>query len=200
MIRVTVWGENLHEQRDELVQKLYPQGMHGAIADGISEYLGEEAKVRTVTLQEPEHGLTERGPGRDRRAHLVGPHRARSRSPTRSSSGCSSACSPGMGLVVLHSGHFSKIFRSLMGTTCALRWRNDRRPRAGLDRQPRRTRSPRACPARSSIEAQEMYGEFFDIPQPDELVFIARFAGGEVFRCGCCFYARRRARLLLQPR
>jgi trehalose utilization protein len=33
----------------------------------------------------------------------------------------------------------------------------------------------------------EMYGEFFDIPQPDELVFISWFEGGEVFRSGCTF-------------
>lgn len=59
MIRVTVWGENLHEQRDELVQKLYPDGMHAAIAAGISEHLGEQDTVRTVTLDQPEHGLTE---------------------------------------------------------------------------------------------------------------------------------------------
>jgi trehalose utilization protein len=32
-----------------------------------------------------------------------------------------------------------------------------------------------------------MYGEFFDIPPPDELVFISSFSGGEVFRSGCCF-------------
>ena len=30
-----------------------------------------------------------------------------------------------------------------------------------------------------------MYGEFFDIPKPDELVFIGGFSGGEVFRSGC---------------
>ena len=32
-----------------------------------------------------------------------------------------------------------------------------------------------------------MYGEYFDIPQPDELLFISSFSGGEVFRSGCCF-------------
>jgi trehalose utilization protein len=32
-----------------------------------------------------------------------------------------------------------------------------------------------------------MYGEFFDIPTPDELVFVSSFTGGEVFRSGCTF-------------
>jgi len=34
----------------------------------------------------------------------------------------------GMGLIVLHSGHFSRVFRKLMGTSCDLKWReaNDR--------------------------------------------------------------------------
>ena len=37
------------------------------------------------------------------------------------------------------------------------------------------------------IDQQEMYGELFDIPAPDELVFVSSFAGGEVFRSGCTF-------------
>ena len=93
----------------------------------------------------------------------------------------------GMGLLALHSGHFSKIFRRLLGTSCSLRWRNERRARAGLDGRARRIRSPRGVPHPIVIEAQEMYGEHFDIPAPDELVFISSFAGGEVFRGGCCF-------------
>ena len=37
------------------------------------------------------------------------------------------------------------------------------------------------------IDHQEMYGEFFDIPTPDDLVFISSFTGGEVFRSGVTF-------------
>jgi trehalose utilization protein len=32
-----------------------------------------------------------------------------------------------------------------------------------------------------------MYGEFFDIPKPDEVIFTGWFSGGEVFRSGCTF-------------
>ena len=92
----------------------------------------------------------------------------------------------GMGLIVLHSGHYSKIFKRLLGTTCSLQWRN-----AG-ERELVWTVDPAhpiadGIPQPIVIEAQEMYGEHFDIPAPDELVFISSFAGGEVFRGGCCF-------------
>ena len=42
-----------------------------------------------------------------------------------------------------------------------------------------------------------MYGEFFDIPAPDELVFLSSFTGGEVFRSGMHLQARPREDLLL---
>ena len=40
-IRVLVWGENVHEQVEPHVAKLYPQGMHTTIAEGIAENLGD---------------------------------------------------------------------------------------------------------------------------------------------------------------
>jgi trehalose utilization protein len=186
MIRVTVWGENLHEQRDELVQKLYPQGMHGAIADGISEYLGEEATVRTVTLQEPEHGLTEQVLAESDVLTWWG-HIGHDRVADEIVERVKQRVLQGMGLVVLHSGHWSKIFRSLMGTSCALRWRSIGERELVWNVNPGH-RIAEGVPPVFGIEAQEMYGEFFDIPQPDELVFISSFTGGEVFRSGCCFY------------
>jgi trehalose utilization protein len=92
----------------------------------------------------------------------------------------------GMGLLVLHSGHWSKIFGKLMGTTCTLRWRSEQ------DRELVWTVNPthpitRGVPNPIIIDAQEMYGETFDIPAPDELIFISSFTGGEVFRSGCTF-------------
>jgi trehalose utilization protein len=91
-----------------------------------------------------------------------------------------------MGLIVLHSGHFSKIFINLMGTTCSLAWRNEG------ERELVWTVKPSHPIARGIshpivIDHQEMYGELFDIPDPDDLVFISSFAGGEVFRSGVTF-------------
>jgi trehalose utilization protein len=90
-----------------------------------------------------------------------------------------------MGLLVLHSGQGAKIFRRLLGTSCEMAWRHG-------DRELLWTVDPghpiaRGVPHPVVIPEQEMYGEPFDIPAPDELVFISSFAGGEVFRSGCCF-------------
>src|SRR6185503_4900387 len=92
----------------------------------------------------------------------------------------------GMGLVVLHSGHFSKPFIRLMGTSCSLRWRES------ADRELVWTVHPShpiaaGIPAVIPLAEHEMYGEFFDIPVPDELIFVSSFSGGEVFRSGCTF-------------
>jgi trehalose utilization protein len=183
-IRVTVWGENLHDQKHEAVRKIYPDGMHNTIAAGIREYLGDRALVRTATLDQPEHGLTEQVLAETDVltwwGHM-GHHLVQDEIVDRVHNRVLS----GMGLVVLHSGHWSKIFVRLMGTTCALRWRDD-------DRETVWTVNPghpiaQGIPPVFIIPEQEMYGEYFDIPQPDELVFISSFKGGEVFRSGCCF-------------
>ncbi|KRV49797.1 glutamine amidotransferase [Wenjunlia vitaminophila] len=184
-LRVTVWGEDLHEQRDAEVAKRYPQGMHGAIAEGISEHLGEEALVRTATLREPEHGLTEEVVAETDVLTWWGQlaHREVSDEVVKR---VHRRVLAGMGLIVLHSGHLSKIFTRLMGTTCTLRWRS------AEDRELIWTTAPShpiaaGVPHPIVIERQEMYGEFFDIPTPDELIFISSFSGGEVCRSGCTF-------------
>jgi trehalose utilization protein len=92
----------------------------------------------------------------------------------------------GMGFVALHSAHWSKVFKKLMGTTCNLRWRNEGEHENIWTVSPAHPIAE-GVPDVFVIEAQEMYGEFFDIPHPDEVVFISGFAGGEVFRSGCCF-------------
>jgi trehalose utilization protein len=99
----------------------------------------------------------------------------------------------GMGLIVLHSAHFSKIFKRLTGTPCTLKWRDDG------ERERIWTVAPghpvaTGVPARFELEREEMYSEPFAVPPPEELVFISWFAGGEVFRSGCC-YRRGRGRI-----
>jgi trehalose utilization protein len=92
----------------------------------------------------------------------------------------------GMGLVVLHSGHFSKIFKALMGTTCDLKWRESDDIERVWVVEPSH---PIAANVPSHFELpEEMYGERFDIPAPDNLVMISWFTGGEVFRSGCCYH------------
>lgn len=186
VMRVTVWGENVHEQRDRDVREIYPKGMHTVIAEGIRENLGTDSHVRVATLDEAEHGLSEDVLGETDVLTWWG-HAAHDAVDDAVVERVRQRVLQGMGLVVLHSGHLSKIFRALMGTSCTLRWRSDGRRELVWTVRPAH-QIAEGIPEFFSIEAQEMYGEYFDIPQPDELVFISSFAGGEVFRSGCCFH------------
>ncbi len=184
-VRVVVWGENVHEQEQQEVRDLYPRGMHGAIKEGIEEHLGRRAVVRTATLQDPEHGLTEEVL-RDTDVLVWWGHAAHDQVADDVVDRIQRHVLAGMGLLVLHSGHWSKIFGRLMGTTCTLRWRSKD------DREIVWTVDPthpiaRGVPHPFIIPAQEMYGEFFDVPAPDELVFLSTFSGGEVFRSGMTY-------------
>ena len=186
-IRVTVWNENLHEQRDEPVRRIYPDGMHGAIADGLRERLGERVQVRCATLAESEHGLQDDVLVQTDVLTWWG-HAAHGQVADDVVERVERHVLEGMGLVVLHSAHMSKIFRRLMGTPCTLHWR---RTTEG-ERELLWTVAPghpiaRGVPHPVVIPHHEMYGEFFAIPEPDQLVFVSSFEGGEVFRSGCCF-------------
>jgi len=184
-IRVVVWGENRHEQVNPVVQRIYPEGMHSTIAAGISAHLGFRATVTTRVLEDPEHGMTDDLLAQTDVLVWWG-HAAHDEIDDRVVDRIHRHVLEGMGIIVLHSGHHSKIFRRLMGTTCSLRWRNDR------DRELVWTVAPthpiaEGIPQPLIIPAQEMYGEFFDVPEPDELVFISSFSGGEVFRSGITY-------------
>lgn len=184
-LRVLVWGENRHERTEPEVAARYPDGMHGAIAAGVEANLGERAVVRTATLDDPEHGLTEEVLAGTDVLTWWG-HAAHDEVDDAVVERVHRHVLAGMGLIVLHSGHWSKIFTRLMGTSCTLRWRS------AHDRELVWTVDPthpiaRGVPHPMVIDEDEMYGEHFDIPAPDELVFLSTFSGGEVMRSGCTF-------------
>jgi trehalose utilization protein len=188
-LRVTVWGENVHERREDPVRAIYPDGMHAVIAAGLTRLLGPAVTARTVTLQDPEHGLTEEVLAATDVLTWWG-HAAHPEVDDAVVDRVQQAVLGGMGLLVLHSGHEAKVFQRLLGTSCSLRWRN-----AG-ERELVWTVDPahpiaQGIPQPIVLDAHEMYGEHFDIPAPDELVFVSSFAGGEVFRGGCCFHRGR---------
>ena len=186
-IRVTVWNEFRHEKKNDRVRAVYPDGMHVPIAAALRE---AGCEVRTATLDEPDHGLSDEVLEQTdvltwwgHMAHGEVRDDIVARVQRRVVDG-------GMGLIVLHSGHMSKIFRALMGTTCMLKWRE------AAERERLWLVDPshpiaRGLPESFELEHVEMYGERFDIPAPDELVFISWFQGGEVFRSGCCFHRGR---------
>lgn len=185
--QITVWNENVHESTNYPagMGEYYPDGIHGALAAAIGTHQ-PEATVRTALLGEPEHGLGEEVlAGTD--VLLWWGHKAHDEVDDAVVERIHRRVLDGMGLLVLHSGHFSKIFIRLMGTTCSLSWRNDG------DRELLWTVDPAhpitaGVPNPVVIPAQETYGEFFDIPAPDELVFISSFSGGEAFRSGATFH------------
>lgn len=184
-IRVTVWGEDRHEHTNEVVRRIYPHGMHEAIAAGLRARLAQRVQVRTATLDQPAHGLGGQVLPETDVLTWWG-HKAHDEVSDEVAERVAQEVLKGMGLVVLHSGHESKVFKRLMGTSCALRWRE------ADDREVVWTVNPtheiaRGVPPVFVIPRQEMYGEFFDIPEPESLVFISSFTGGEVFRGGCCF-------------
>lgn len=188
-IRVTVWNEGLHEKQEPAIAKIYPQGIHGAIAAGLQPY---GFALRTATIEEPEHGLTDEVLAATDVLTWWG-HKAHKQVSDAVVNRVQRRVWDGMGLIVLHSGHESKIFRRLMGTSCALKWRES------TDKERLWVVAPDHPIAEGigqyiELENDEMYGEFFDIPQPDALVFVSWFTGGEVFRSGCCF-ARGRGKI-----
>jgi trehalose utilization protein len=182
-IRVTVWNEFRHEKEDAHIAAVYPDGIHGAIAQGLEA--NSDFEIRTATLDEREHGLTQAV--LDSTDVLIWwGHRAHGSVQDEIVERVHKRVLSGMGLVVLHSGHHSKIFKKLMGTTANLKWRE------ANDKERLWVVNPghpivEGIGEYIEIEEEEMYGEYFDIPQPDELVFVSWFSGGEVFRSGCCF-------------
>lgn len=180
--RVTVWNEGRHEKKNAEIGKIYPDGIHGAIA----AYLREKGlEVRTATLDEPEHGLTSSILAQTDVLTWWG-HMAHADVQDEIVERVHQRVLAGMGLIVLHSAHFSKIFRKLMGTTCDLKWRE-----AGEKERLWLVEPGHPIAAGLGeyieIEHEEMYGERFDIPTPETLVFVSWFQGGEVFRSGCCY-------------
>lgn len=183
-IRVTVWNEFVHERDNRKIKEVYPNGIHGAICEMLSKYGIFDLKA--VTLDMPENGLDDETL-ENTDVLLWWGHCAHDRVSDEVAEKVKRRVLDGMGLIVLHSGHFSKPFKLLMGTCCRSKWReNDEKERIWVI-EPGHPIAD-GLPEYIELEAEETYGERFDIPTPDELVFVSWFSGGEVFRSGCCFY------------
>lgn len=183
MIKVTVWNEFAHEKTDELVKFIYPNGIHKAIADFLAD---DEVVVRTATLDDPECGLTQEVLD-DTDVLIWWGHMRHQDVPDEVVARCKEAVLKGMGAIFLHSGHHSKLFRSLMGTTGNLCWRED----GDLARlwvcDPSHP-IVKGLGKYIEVEHEEMYSEPFGIPEPEKLLFISWYEGGEAFRSGCIWH------------
>lgn len=178
-MKVTVWNENIHEKKDPSITAMYPGGIHGYIASFLQ---CADIETRTATLEQEEHGLTEEVLA-DTDVLIWWGHVGHGKVSDEIVARVQKYVLNGMGLVVLHSGHHSKIFKKLMGTTCNLKYRNGAKERIWIVKP----NHPIAQGVEDGflLEQEEMYGEAFDIPNPEDVVFMGWFNGGEVFRSGC---------------
>jgi len=180
-LQVTIWNEFVHERQNAAVAKIYPGGIHRALADVLSRTPG--LSVRTATLDQPEQGLP---------PAVLDPtdvllwwgHAAHDAVADDLVTRVQERVLAGMGLIVLHSAHWSKVFKRLMGTSCGFCWREAGEHERVWVVNPGH---PIAAGLGDCIELEqsELYGEPFAIPTPDDVVFISWFEGGEVFRGGC---------------
>lgn len=178
-MKVLIWNENQHEKTDARVTELYPGGLHQFIA-GILK--SDTVEVRTATLDDEHCGITEEILD-DTDVLIWWGHMAHERVPDDVVDMVQRHVLSGMGLFLLHSAHFSKIFKRLMGTTCSLKWRDGARERIWTIKP----NHPIAAGVDETfvLDPEEMYGEPFDIPYPEETIFLGWFKSGEVFRSGC---------------
>ena len=194
MIKVTVWNEFYHEKTEERVAAIYPNGIHGAIADFLKS---DDISVRTATLEDPECGLTEEVL-KDTDVLIWWGHLRHGAVPDEIVERIKANVLMGMGFIALHSAHHSKPFKALMGTSCNLTWRED----GDLERV--WTINPAHPIAQGvgryfELDGVETYGEPFGIPNPDEVVFMGWYEGGEVFRSGVTFHRENGKIFYFQP-
>lgn len=182
-INVTVWNEFRHEKEDDNVAKIYPKGIHGAIEEKLSS--DQTFNIRYATLDMKDHGLSDDVLNNTDVLIWWG-HMAHNEVSDEIAQKVKERVLGGMGFIALHSAHASKPFKLLMGTTCRVKWReNDEKERVWVI-DPSHPIA-KNIPEYIEFEQEETYGEYFDIPVPDELVFMSWFAGGELFRSGCCY-------------
>ena len=183
MIRVLVWNEFRHEKSSDRVKEVYPDGIHSAIA----EFLGkeEDIEVKTAWLDQENCGITKEILDETDVIIWWG-HKAHNEVPDEIASLVRDAVLDGMGAIFLHSGHHSKPFKALMGTSCNLTWRESGDSEILWVIDPAHPIT-RGIDRYFKLEHEETYGEPFVIPNPDKVLFIGNYSGGEVFRSGVLY-------------
>lgn len=182
MIRITIWNEYKQEREIEQIRRVYPEGIHGCLAGFLEKE--SDFSVRTAVFDMPEHGLTEEVL-RETDVLIFWSHALQEEFSEEAAERVRRHVLSGMGLIALHSAHFSKVMKKLLGTSMTLKWRHGDRERLWCTAPTHPIAE--GIPEMIELPEEEMYGEFFDIPKPDEIVFTGWFSGGEVFRSGCTF-------------
>lgn len=182
-MKITIYNENWHEQNDCKILEIYPKSIHGCLAGFLEDE--EEIEVAHVaTFDMPEHGLTEEVLT-DTDVLVYWSHVLQDEFSDEVARRIQKHVQEGMGLVALHSAHYSKALRFLLGTSMTLRWHHGESERLVVTCPSHPI--AQGIPERFDLAKEEMYGEYFDIPKPDDVVFTGWFSGGDVFRSGCTF-------------
>lgn len=186
VVRVLVWDENPPHAPKEV----YPHSINGAVAEALNELGNGLVEARTANLDQPEQGITEEALRQTDVLFWWGHARHGQVSEETASRVRQHVYERGMGLVALHSAHYSKPFQRVLQCSGHLKggWR---------DTQPADTEEIRVCAPRHPIAEgisdftlprEEMYGAPFDVPPSLCLVFQSYFPlGGEYFPCGICW-------------
>lgn len=183
-IRVVVWNEHKQDVTDAKVVKVYPNGMNAALKQGITAD-DDRFEVTEATLDMPEHGLTEEVLSKTDVLIWWG-HMAHHLVDDAVVARVIRHVQAGMGFIALHSAHYSKPFTRLLGTTGRLIWRESGDTEVLWNVNPFHPIT-KGIPEKIILPEEETYGEFFDVPKPDDNIFIGWFSGGEVFRSGLTF-------------
>lgn len=183
MIRVLIWNEYRHERQPGPAHDTYPEGIHKALADALGTE--EDLVIKTACLDDPDCGITKEILA-ETDVLLVWAHVAHREMPDAVAELIRDAVLEGMGAVFLHSAHHSKPFRLLLGTSCNLTWResNDSEILWVIDPAHPITRH---IDRFLRLPCEETYGEPFVIPNPDKVLLIGSYSGGEVFRSGVLY-------------
>ncbi len=191
-LRITLWNEFLHEQHDPAVKAIYPNGIHDTLAEAIRQQI-PTAHIHTATLDQPDHGLPDDLLDQTDVLAWWG-HKAHNQVRDDIVEKIHARILNGMGALFLHSAHFAKPFKKLMGTSCRIHWREAAEPERLFIVHPAHPIAD-GLPTHIDISHEEMYGEFFDIPTPDELIMLSWFQGGNVFR-SCCTWTRGKGKIV----
>ncbi len=184
MIKVTVWNEyGSFQFNDKECVEAYPNGLHNHICEYLN--LEEDFEAKVSLQDDAEFGLSEEVLN-NTDVLVYWAHRRHHEVPDEIAERIKDHVNRGMGVVFLHSAHKSKAFMQLLGTSGSLKWRErGERERIWLANPYHPIAS--GIPEHFELEHEEMYGEPFDIPEPESTVFIGWFKGGNVFRSGVTY-------------
>lgn len=183
MIRVAIYNEYMHERMDETARKAYPYGIQTVLSAFIDKE--DDMTVSSVITFETIDLLTDELLD-NTDVMLWWGHIRHDQIPDEIAERVKQAVLRGMGIIFLHSSHMAKPFRLLTGASCCLGWRDEGDMERVWVVNPAHPIAAGLGPY-FDLPHEETYCEPFGIPEPDELVFIGWYEGGEVFRSGCVY-------------